>query len=303
MVARFDYFLHAQTPADLNRLVESFRKGTRDSPYKRPRPARVDEGPNTTDLSIKKSGGVAGKRSGRSSGRAAVIGGVQAEDTTHSNASLPAPEGGPTKRRRGRKPGPVAKAKPRQETEKEKEERLKAIQLVVDETREEVQRQHNKVSKWSTNKTKEESSTGTDSSWRRRSPARSATSSEISSSAAPVVSDKIKSLSASIKELLGSTKNATVEAAGGEKTSNGKGVKREAEVAKKPRQTKRPRQAKVAKPKPTPVQEVIPPRESKESASSSETPVAAAAEVRSCCCCCVYYYRLLVLSGSPRVGE
>ncbi|KAF4738301.1 hypothetical protein FOZ63_002120, partial [Perkinsus olseni] len=157
--------------------------------------------------------------------------------------------------------------------EEEKEERLKAIRVAIDETKGEVQRQHNKLSKWSVNKGKEESTTAaaTQPSWQRRSPARS-TSSETSS--VPVVSDKIKSLSASIKELLGSNKTTTTTVEPGEKeeTSSRRGVKREAEAAKK-RPAKKPRQTKAKADAAGPVVAPFPP-----DTHGAEEPQSAAAE-------------------------
>ncbi|KAF4671304.1 hypothetical protein FOZ61_003237 [Perkinsus olseni] len=216
---------------------------------------------------------IKGVRSPASAGHAGVAGGTregQAEDATVSSVSITTSRGEPIKRRRRRRAEIVAKAKPK-ETEEEKEERLKAIRVAIDETKGEVQRQHNKLSKWSVTKGKEESITAaaTQPSLRRRSPARS-TSSETSS--VPVVSDKIKSLSASIKELLGSNRTTTtVEPAEKEETSSRRGVKREAEAAKK-RPAKKPRQTKAKEAAAVPVAAPSP------DTHGAEEPQSAAAE-------------------------
>ncbi|KAF4701475.1 hypothetical protein FOZ62_002944, partial [Perkinsus olseni] len=231
-------------------------------------PAVVDERSNMLDSPPR--GGrpespIKGVRSPASAGHAG------AEDATVSSVSITTSRGEPIKRRRRRKAEIVAKAKPK-ETEEEKEERLKAIRVAIDETKGEVQRQHNKLSKWSVNKGKEESTTAaaTQPSLRRRSPARS-TSSETSS--VPVVSDKIKSSSASIKELLGSNKTTTtVEPGEKEETSSRRGVKREAEVAKK-RPAKKPRQTKAKEDAAVPVAAPSPP-----DTHGAEEPQSAAAE-------------------------
>ncbi|KAF4673920.1 hypothetical protein FOL47_009951 [Perkinsus chesapeaki] len=245
----------ATTDAGIEPATSSAREvSVLSEPLCEPPPARKSAPPPDLEFHGDVLQEVIARSSGTSDGTMKAVG--LEGSTSVGEATVTSSVTGAPKRKRGRKPRVVDQVEiVRNETEQEKEERMKKrdedINKAINDTRNEILKQKGRASKWSCPvKGKDDTSGVTEesgnSALRLCSPTGSMVSSEKSMKA-PTVSDKIKNLGSQIANLIHSIKaagsssndDAVTSDVKSTATTERRGVKREAASGKGPPPAKR----------------------------------------------------------------